>query len=133
MVTVQETRIMAEEAKRMRQEAQERAKQAGQDYQNAIGSGFEAASRSFSEINKGFQAIAAEMTNFSKRRLEEVVRAWEQFVRARSFADVVDVQSRYAQTAFDAYQSEVSRVSGMYLDTALNAAQPVEETSKRFA
>jgi hypothetical protein len=132
MVTMQETRRMAEEAKRRGQEAQEQAKQAGQDYQNAIGSGFEAASRSVSEINRGFQAIAAEMTDFSKRRFEDVVHTWNQFLRARSFEDIVEVQSRYAQKAYDDYASEMSKVGEMYLGTARSASEPIEQTSRRL-
>ena len=62
-----ETKRMAEEANRMGQQVQERMQ-----------SGFEAASRSFSKTNKGFQAMAAEMTDFSKRRWEDVLQAWEQ-------------------------------------------------------
>ena len=48
---MQETKRMANEANRMGQQAQERMQ-----------SGLEAASRSFMEANKGFQALAAEMT-----------------------------------------------------------------------
>jgi len=129
---MQETKRMAEEAKRMGREAQEQAQRVGQDYQNAMVSGFEAASRSFSEINRGFQAIAAEMTDFSKGRFEEVVHAWDQFVRARSFGDIVEVQNRYAQKAYDAYSSEMSKIGEMYLAATRSAVKPVEQTSKNF-
>jgi hypothetical protein len=117
-----ETKRMADEANRMGQQAQER-----------VQSGFEAASRSFTETNKGFQAVAAEMTDFSKRRWEDVLQAWEQLLRARHFGDVVEVQTRYAQRAFDAYMSEMSKLGEMYLGTARNASKPVEETSRRFS
>jgi hypothetical protein len=132
MVTMRETRRMAEEAKRMGHETQEQVKRAGQTYQNAVESGFEVASRSFGEIDKGFQDIAAEITNFSKKRLEGVTQAWEQVLRARSFGDVVEVQSRYAQKAYEDYMSQISRLGEIYLGTARNAAKSVEETSKRF-
>ena len=72
----------------MAQEAQEQAKTVGQEYQSAVASGFEAASRSFANINSGFQAIATEMTDFSRRRFEDVLQSWEQLLRARSFGDV---------------------------------------------
>jgi len=129
---MQEHRKIAEEAKRMGRETQEQVTQAGQAYQNAFESSFEAASRSFSEINRGFQDIAAEITNFSRKRMEDVAQAWEQVVRARSFGDVVDVQSRYAQKVYEDYLSQMSRLGEIYLGTARNAAKSVEETSKRF-
>lgn len=117
MVTMQETMRMAEEAKRMRRDTQEQVTRAGQAYQSAMDSGFESASRSLGEINRGFQGVATEITNFSKKRLDDIVQAWEQFLRARSFGDVVDVQSRYAQKAYEDYTSQMSTVSEIYLGT----------------
>ena len=124
---------MAEEANRIGRETQERTQRVGHEFQKAAEGGFEAASRSFSEVNRGFQAMAAEMTDFSKRRMEDVLQAWEQLLRARYFGDVVDVQTRYAQRAYEAYTSEMSKLGEMYLGTARNAAKPVEETSRRFS
>jgi hypothetical protein len=132
-VVMPEDKRMAEEANRIGQEAQERARRVGHEFQKAAVGGFEAASRSFSEVNKGFQAMAAEMTDFSKRRMEDVLQAWEQLLRARHFGDVVEVQTRYAQRAYDAYTSEMSKLGEIYLGTARSASKPVEETSRRFS
>jgi Phasin protein len=84
-----DTRRMDEEASRIAHEVQEKTQRMGREYQKAVEHGFETASRSFSEANRGFQALAAEMTEFSKRRWEDVFRAWEQLLRARHFGDVV--------------------------------------------
>jgi phasin family protein len=97
--------------------------------QEQVQSGFEAASRSFSEANRGFQAMAAEMTDFSKRRMEDVLQAWQQLLQARNFGDVLDAQTRYAQRAYEAYTSEVSKLGEMWLGTTRNAFKPVEEFS----
>jgi hypothetical protein len=82
---------------------------------------------------EGFQAMAAEMTDFSKKRMEDVLQAWQQLLRARHFGDVVEVQTRYAQRAYDAYMSEMSKLGEMYLGTARSASKPVEDTSRRFS
>lgn len=115
-----------QEAK-MTEEAQEQASQMGQ----AVEAGFEAASRSFAEANRGFQAMAAEINDFSRRRFEDVLQSWQQFLSARSFGDVVDVQTQFAQRAYDAYMSEMSKLEEMYLSTARNTATPVEPSTKR--
>jgi hypothetical protein len=128
-----ETKRTTREVARMAQEAQEQAKTVGQEYQRAVESGFEAANRSFAEINRGFHAIATEMTDFSRRRLEDVLQSWEQLLRARSFGDVVDVQTRYAQRAYDAYTAEMSKLGEMYLDTTREASKPIEQTSARLS
>ena len=130
---MQETKKMADEVRRTGHQVQEQVQKAGQDYRRAVEDGFEAATRSFSEMNRGFQAIAAEVTDFSKRRFEDVAQAWEQLVRARTFSDIVDVQSKYAQKAYDAYVSEAAKLGDMYLGTARDAAKSFEQMSKRFS
>jgi hypothetical protein len=131
-VAMAEPRPMAEEATRMGEEVQEQSQRMGREYQRAAERGFETASRSFSEANKGVQAMAAELTDFSKRRWEDIFRAWEQLLRARHLGDVVEAQTQYAQRAFDAYTSEISKLGKMYLDTARSVSGRVQETSKRL-
>jgi hypothetical protein len=116
-----EIRRMVDEANRMGQEAQERMQ-----------SGFEAASRSLTEANRGFQTMAAELTDFSKRRWEDVFRAWEQLLRARHLGDMVEAQTQYAQRAFDAYTSELAKLGEMCVDMMRDASKPVEEGSRKF-
>ena len=51
----------------------------------------------------------------------------------RHLGDMVEVQTRYAQGAYDAYMSEMSKLGEMYLGTARNAAIPVKDTARRFS
>jgi hypothetical protein len=132
-VVMRQTNRMAEEVNRMGEEMQARAQKFGREHEKAAETGFEAVSRSFSEANKGFQALASEMTDFSKRRFEDVYRTWEQLLRAQSFPDVVQVQTQYAQKAYEAYVSEMSKLGEMYLGAVRNTSKPVEETSRRFS
>jgi len=118
------------ETTRLGEEIQEGAERFGHEYQRAAESGFEAVSRSFSEANKGFQVLASEITDFSKRRFEDVFRAWEQLLHARSFPDVVQVQTLYAQKAYEAYTSEMSKLGEMYMGVVRNASKPAEEASR---
>src|SRR5262245_10885209 len=126
-----ETNRMTDEARKTAHDFQEQAQKVGQEYQRAIEGGAEAATHAFSEMNRGFQAVAAEVTDFSKKRFEAAVEAWDQLARARTFGDIVEVQSRYAQKAYEAYTSEISKLGDIYLGTARNAAT-FEQTSKRL-
>jgi len=85
-----DTKRMAAVTNRMRQEVQADALNIGHEYQRAAERGSEAAGRSLTEANRAIQAIATEMTDFSKRRFEDVWHAWEQLLSARSFGDVVE-------------------------------------------
>jgi hypothetical protein len=70
------------------------------------------------------------MSDFSKRRFEDVFRAWEQLLRARSFPDVVQAQTQYAQKAYEAYTSEMSKLGEMYMGVVRDASKPVEDASR---
>jgi hypothetical protein len=88
--------------------------------------GFDAAVKSFGEMNKGFQAIAAEVTDYSKKAFEDGTRAFEQLIGAKSVEQAVEIQSTYAKKAYDNYVAEVSKLGEMYAGLARDAYKPVE-------
>jgi len=107
----------------------EELKNIGEEYQRLSKEGFDAATRSFGEMNKGLQALAAEMTDYSKRTFDDVFRAWEQFLGARSIGQVMEIQSEYAKKAYDTYSSEMPKLAAIYVATARNASKPVEQAT----
>jgi hypothetical protein len=121
-----------EQTERTAQKSADQARRVGQEYQRVLQSGFESASRSIAEANRGFQVIAAEVTNYSTKSLEDVLRAWEQLINARSFPHAIDIQTRYAQKTFDAFISEFSKLTDLYLDLTRDASTPVERAARRY-
>ena len=107
----------------------EELKNVGEEYQRLSKEGFDAATRSFGEMNKGFQTLAAEMTNYSKRTIENGFRAWEQLLGAKSVEQVFKIQSQYTATAYETYMSEMSKFGEMYLNIARKASE--QATTKR--
>jgi phasin family protein len=105
-------------------EFQEQAKRAGEEYQKATAGGLEAAGRSAAEINRGFQSIAAELTDYSKKALEDLFQTWEQLLRARTAAEVIDVQTQYAKKAYETHMSKMSKLAELYADLARHTAKP---------
>ena len=105
----------------------------GEEYQRLSKEGFDTAVRSFAEVNKGFQALTAEMTDYSKRAFEDGCRAWEQLVGAKSFERAFEIQSQYAKNAYDSYIAEVSKLGEMYASLARNAHKPVEQAVAKKA
>ena len=55
-----------------------------EQFQKAGKEGFDAIVRAYGEANKGFQAIAAEVTDYSKTAFEDATRAFQQLVTAKS-------------------------------------------------
>src|SRR5215831_18960525 len=131
-VVMAETRRMADEAKRFGDEVQEGAQRFGREYQKAAETGFETASRSFSEANKGFQALAAEMMEYSKVAFDDAMRTWGQLIGVRSLDQAMQIQSDYAKRAYDNHMAELSKVGEMCLSTMRDASKPVEGAARRF-
>ena len=105
-----------------------------EEFQKVGKDGFDAAVRSFGEFNKGFQAIAAEVTDYSKKAFEDGTRAFEQLIGAKSIEQAIEIQSQYAKKAYDAYVAEVSKLGEMYVGLAKDAYKPVETAfSKKVA
>jgi len=96
------------------------------EFQKVGKDGFETYVRSFGEMNKGFQAIAAEVTDYSKKAFEDSTRAFEQLTGAKSFEQAVEIQSQYTKKAYDTYMAEMSKIGEMYVGLAKDAYKPVE-------
>ena len=117
--------------RKLAREAQGQARKIGEQYQNAASTGLELSSRSISEFNRGLQDITDEMTDYSKRSLEDMVRAWQRLLDARPFGQLIEIQTRYVQSAYEAYASEVSRFGEIYLGLARRVARPIEQVTRR--
>ena len=97
----------------------------GAQFQNVGKEGFDAFVRSYGEANKGFQAIAAEVADYSKTAFEDASRAFQQLVSAKSAEQAFEIQSQYAKKAYDAYLAEMSKLGEMWGDLARATYKPV--------
>ncbi len=94
---------------------------------------FDASVKSIGEVNKGFQAIAAEVTDYTKKAFEEGTATFEKLAGAKSLEQAIEIQTSYAKKAYDAYMGEVTKLSEMYVDLAKGAYKPVEDAIAKKA
>jgi hypothetical protein len=107
---------------------------AAEDFQKTTKDNYDAVLRSYGELNKGFQAIGARVTDYSKRAFEDATRAFEQLIGAKSFEHAIEIQSQYAKKAYDTWVAEASKLGEMYAAVARDAYKPVEKAvAKRTA
>jgi hypothetical protein len=104
----------------------EEFQKAGEQFQKVGKDSFDVAVRSLGEVNKGLQAIAAEVTDYSKNALEDNMRAYEQLLRAKSLEQAIEIQSQFTKKAYDTYMAEMSKLGEMYVGLARNVYKPVE-------
>lgn len=117
---MQDTNRMADQANRMAQQAQERFQ-----------TGLEAAGKSFAEANKNFQALAAEIMNYSKTAFEDAMRTWEQLISVKSLDQAMQIQSDYARRVYENHMAELSKLGEITTGMVRDSSKPVEEAIKR--
>ena len=87
----------------------------------------DASVKSLDEVSKGFQAIAAELTGYTKKAFEDGTVAFEKLVGAKSLEQAIEIQTSYTKQAFDSFVGQVSKMSEMYVDLAKGFYKPVED------
>lgn len=97
-----------------------------QDLQKLSQTNVDTAMKLFGDWNKGWQAIAAEMSDYSKRAFEEGTATVEKLMGAKSLEQAFEIQSSYAKRAYDDYMHQMSKIGGMYTNLAKDAYKPVE-------
>lgn len=97
-----------------------------EDIQKAGQDNFDTAVKSFGEVNKGVQAIASEVTDYTKKAIEDGTAAFEKLAGVKSVEQAIEVQTTYAKKAYEDYISQVSKLGEMYADVAKEAYKPVE-------
>jgi phasin family protein len=121
---------MFDKATRMGEQAQDRAQRVSDQFQRAAEGGWEGAGRSISEVNRGFQALAAEMTEYSKKTFDDAIRTWEQLIGVKSLEQAIEIQSQYAKRVYENHMAEMTKLGEMYARMVRDASQPVEQASR---
>ncbi|MGC1179149.1 MAG: phasin family protein, partial [Methyloceanibacter sp.] len=63
---------------------------------------------------------------YSKKAVEDSMRAFEQLMGAKSLEQAIEIQSQFTKKAYDTYMAEMSKLGEMYVGLAKNAYKPVE-------
>ena len=98
-----------------------------EDFQKLGQQNVDTAMKLIGEWSKGWQAIAAEMTDYTKRSFEEGTATVEKLLSAKSFEQAVEIQTGYAKRAYDEYMHQMSKIGGLYAELAKEAYKPVEK------
>jgi len=84
------------------------------------------AMKSFGAVSKGFQAIAAEMADYSKKSFEQGTATLEKLMGAKSVDKAMEVQSDYIKTAYEGFVAEATKIGELYADIAKESYKPYE-------
>jgi phasin family protein len=86
----------------------------------------DATMKSIGAASKGFQAIATEVTNYSKKSFEDGTAAVERLFGAKTLEKAIEVQSDYVKTAYEGFVAEATKLGELYADLAKESYKPFE-------
>lgn len=82
--------------------------------------------KNYAEVSKGFQAIATEAADYSRKRYEDGVAHVEALSSVKSPEALVELQAAYLRSSYDAAIAGISRMGEMYADLGKLAYKPFE-------
>jgi phasin family protein len=84
------------------------------------------AMKSLGAVSKTMQAIATEMTDYSKKSFEDSTAALEKLMGAKTIEKAIEVQSEFFKSAYEGFVAEATKLGDMYSDLAKETYKPVE-------
>ena len=77
-------------------------------------------------VSKGWQAIATEVADYSKKSFEHSTAALESLLGAKSLEKAIEIQSDYVKTAYEGFVAQSSKMGEFYTDLAKETYKPLE-------
>ena len=81
---------------------------------------------------KGAEALGAQAVAYSKKAVEDQVAAAKTLSGAKSVQEVVELQTAYAKSAFEAYVAELTKASETVSAVVKESFQPLSERVTAF-
>jgi hypothetical protein len=91
------------------------------------------AMKSVNAMTKGFQDIAKETADFSKKQFETSAAAAEKLMATKSVEKAFEVQADYVKTSYEAFVAQATRMGEIYADMAKQAYKPYETMTAKVA
>lgn len=96
------------------------------DVQKLGQSNVDSAMKAWGEWSRSWQAVASEMSEYSKRSLEDGASTFQKLVGAKSLDQAFEIQTSYARRSYEQYVQEMNKISTMYAGIAKDVMKPVE-------
>lgn len=96
------------------------------DMQKASKDGMDGAMKGISTLTKGFQAIAVEAADYSKKSFETGTATLEKLMAAKSIDKVVEVQGDYLRSSYEGYVAEMTKMGEMMVGLTKDFYKPYE-------
>jgi len=97
-----------------------------EDFQKLGKDNVDVAMKQFGTVSKGWQAIATEFADYSKKSFEDGSAALERLFGAKTLDKAIEVQSEYVKAAYEGFVAEATKLGELYTDLAKESYKPLE-------
>src|SRR5882724_2599374 len=84
-------------------------------------------------VSKGWQTIATEVADYSKKSFEDGSAALERLLGAKTLEKAIEVQSEYAKSAYEGFVAQATKIGELYTDLAKESYKPLEGMMAKVA
>ena len=89
--------------------------------------------KNFGTLSKGFEAIAVEIADFSKKQFEANSAAFEKLAGVKTLDKAVEVQAEFAKQSFESFVAHSTKVGQLVSNLAKEAVKPVETVAAQVS
>ena len=97
-----------------------------EDFQKLGKENVDVAMKQLGTVSKGWQTIATEFADYSKKSFEDGSAALEKLLGAKSLEKAIEVQSDYVKSAYEGFVAESTKLAELYTDLAKEVYKPFE-------
>ena len=97
-----------------------------EDFQKLGKDNLDTCVKQFGTVSKGWQAIATEFADYSKKSFEHGSATLESLFGAKSLEKAIEIQSDYVKTAYEGFVAEATKMGELYTDLAKETYKPFE-------
>ena len=97
-----------------------------EDFQKLGKDNMDTCMKQFGTVSKGWQAIATEVADYSKKSFEHSTAAMDSLLGAKSLEKAIEIQTDYVKTAYEGFVAQSSKLGELYTDLAKETYKPLE-------
>ena len=97
-----------------------------EDFQKLGKDNMDTCMKQFGTVSKGWQAIATEVADYSKKSFEHGTATLESLLGAKSLEKAIEIQSDFVKTAYEGFVAQSSKLGELYTDLAKETYKPLE-------
>lgn len=97
-----------------------------EDFQKLGKDNMDTCMKQFGSVSQGWQAIAAEFADYSKKSFEQGSAHLEKMFGVKSLETAIELQSDYVKNAYEGFVAEASKMGELYSNLAKESYKPLE-------